>query len=163
MFGISLALLPIEKKIPLLSFLDSLTGALFQFVKIVMYFAPIAAGAAMSYSVAGMGVGSLLPVAKLIVTFYVAALAFILLVFVPVMLLTGISVREFVRAVGEPAAIGYATSSSEAALPLAMERMEEFGVPRWIVSFVIPSGYSFNMDGSSLYLSVAAIDRKSVV
>jgi proton glutamate symport protein len=78
-------------------------------------------------------------------------------VLVPVMLLTGISVREFVRAVGEPAAIGYATSSSEAALPLAMERMEEFGVPRWIVSFVIPSGYSFNMDGSSLYLSVAAI------
>jgi proton glutamate symport protein len=130
---------------------------LFQFVKIIMYFAPIAAGAAISYSIAGMGLSSLIPLAKLIVTFYAAALAFILLVLLPIILLTGIPLQAFIKAVGEPAAIGYATSSSEAALPLAIERMEEFGVPRWIVSFVIPSGYSFNMDGSSLYLSVAAI------
>jgi proton glutamate symport protein len=157
LFGISLALLPGERKAPLLSFLDSLTGALFQFVKIIMYFAPVAAGAAISYTVAGMGIGSLLPLAKLVITFYAAALAFILLVLLPIIVLTGIPLRRFLQAVSEPAAIGFATSASEAALPLAMERMEEFGVPRWIVSFVIPAGYSFNMDGSSVYLSVAAI------
>jgi proton glutamate symport protein len=157
LFGISLALLPDARKAPLLSFLDSLSGASFQFVKLIMYFAPIAAGAAMSYSIAGMGLSSLLPLVKLAATFYVAALAFILLVLLPIILITKIPLRPFIRAVGEPAAIGFATSSSEAALPLAMERMEEFGVPRRIVSFVIPAGYSFNMDGSSLYLSVAAI------
>jgi proton glutamate symport protein len=157
LFGIALALLPGERKAPMLSFLDSLTGALFQYVKIIMYFAPVAAGAAMAYSVAGIGIGALLPLLKLIATFYVAAVALIVLVLVPVMLFAGISVRGFVEAVSEPAAIGFATSSSEAALPLGMERMEEFGVPRWIVSFVMPAGYSFNMDGSSLYLSVGAI------
>ena len=157
LFGIALGLLPSERKASLLSFLDSLTGALFQYVKIIMYFAPVAAGAAMAYSVAGIGIGALLPLAKLIATFYVAAVALIVLVLVPVMLFAGILVRDFVRAVSEPAAIGFATSSSEAALPLGMERMEEFGVPRWIVSFVMPAGYSFNMDGSSLYLSVGAI------
>ena len=90
-------------------------------------------------------------------TFYGAVLAFVLLVLLPVILLTRIPLAKFLKAVSEPAAIGFATSTSEAALPLAMENMEEFGVPRWIVSFVIPSGYSFNMDGSSLYLSIAAI------
>jgi proton glutamate symport protein len=81
----------------------------------------------------------------------------VLLVFVPVLLLMRVPVRGFLRAVSEPAAIGFATSTSQSALPLAMERMEEFGVPRWVVSFVIPSGYSFNMDGASLYLSIASI------
>jgi len=156
-FGVALALLPDEKKAPLLTVLKSLTDAMFQFTKIIMYFAPIAAGAAMSYTVGSMGLNTLLPLAKLVGTFYGAVLAFVLLVFLPIILLTKIPLRGFLKAVGEPAAIGFATSTSEAALPLAMERMEEFGVPRWIVSFVIPSGYSFNMDGSSLYLSVAAI------
>jgi proton glutamate symport protein len=130
---------------------------MFQFTKIIMYFAPIAAGAAMSYTVGSMGLATLLPLAKLVATFYGAAAAFLLLVLLPVLLITRIPLRRFLGAVSEPAAIGFATSSSEAALPLAMENMEEFGVPRWIVSFVIPSGYSFNMDGSSLYLSIAAI------
>jgi proton glutamate symport protein len=157
LFGISLALLPTDRKAPLLSFLNSLTGTMFQFINIVMYFAPIAAGAAISYTVAGMGLGTLLPLAKLVATFYAAALAFILLVLLPIILLMRIPLRPFLQAVSEPAVIGFATSASEAALPLAMERMEEFGVPRWIVSFVIPAGYSFNMDGSSLYLAIAAI------
>jgi proton glutamate symport protein len=157
LFGIALALLSDDKKVPLLSLLTSLTDTMFQFTKLIMYFAPIAAGAAMSYTVGSMGLSTLLPLAKLVGTFYGALLAFLLLVLLPVILITRIPLRAFLRAVGEPAAIGFATSTSEAALPLAMERMEEFGVPRWIVAFVIPSGYSFNMDGSSLYLSIAAI------
>ena len=157
LFGIALALLPADKKAPMLALLQSLTDTMFQFTKIIMYFAPIAAGAAMSYTIGSTGLSTLLPLAKLVATFYVASLAFLLFVLLPIILLTGIPLRKFLTAVSEPAAIGFATSASETALPLAMERMEEFGVPRWIVSFVIPSGYSFNMDGASLYLSIAAI------
>jgi proton glutamate symport protein len=104
-----------------------------------------------------MGLATLLPLAKLVLTFYAALTAFCLFVLIPILLLFRIPMRRFVAAVGEPAAIGFATTTSEAALPLAMERMEEFGVPRWIVSFVIPLGYSFNMDGASVYLSMASI------
>ncbi len=128
---------------------------MFQMTKIIMYLAPLAAGAALSYTVGSMGISTLLPLAKLVATFYGAALALVALVFVPVMVMMRIPVRGFLQAV--PAAIGFATSASQSALPLAMERMEEFGVPRWVVSFVIPSGYSFNMDGASLYLSIASI------
>jgi len=157
LLGISLALLTEEKRAPLLRVLESLTAAIFQLTKIIMYMAPLAAGAALAYTVGSMGIGTLLPLAKLVATFYCAALALALLVFVPVLLLMRIPVLGFLKAVSEPAAIGFATSTSQSALPLAMERMEEFGVPRWIVSFVIPSGYSFNMDGASLYLSIASI------
>jgi proton glutamate symport protein len=156
-FGMALAMLSEEKKAPVLSLLKSLTDTMFQFTKIIMYFAPVAAGAAMAYTIGTMGLSSLLPLLKLVATFYGTIVAFLLLVLLPIVLLMKIPLRGFLKAVGEPAAIGFATSASEAALPLAMERMEEFGVPRWIVSFVIPAGYSFNMDGSSLYLSVAAI------
>jgi proton glutamate symport protein len=157
LFGIALALLPDEKKSPLVSLLKSLTDTMFQFTKIVMYFAPIAAGAAMASTIGSMGLHTLLPLAKLLATFYGAGIAFVLLVLLPIVLLAKLPLPSFLRAVSEPAAIAFATSTSEAALPLAMERMEEFGVPRWIVAFVIPSGYSFNMDGASLYLSIAAI------
>ena len=157
LFGVALALLSEEKRAPMLNLLNSLTAAMFQMTKLIMYFAPIAAGAALAYTVGSMGVGTLFPLAKLLITFYGAALALTLFVFVPVALLARVSVRGFANAVSEPAAIGFATSTSESALPLAMERIEEFGVPRWIVSFVIPSGYSFNMTGSSLYLSTASI------
>jgi proton glutamate symport protein len=122
-----------------------------------MLVAPIAAGAAMAYTVGSMGLLSLLPLVKLVGTYYGALAAFVLLVLVPILLAARISVRGFAAAIAEPAAIGFATTSSEAALPLAMERMEEFGVPRWIVSFVVPTGYSFNMTGSSVYLTMAAI------
>ncbi len=157
LLGTALALLPREKSQPLLTVLHSMTAAMFQFTKIIMYMAPVAAGAALAYTVGSMGIGTLLPLARLLGTFYGSIVAFALLVFLPILLLTRVPVRGFLKAVSEPAAIGFATSASESALPLAMERMEQFGVPRWVVSFVIPLGYSFNMDGGSLYLSVAAI------
>jgi len=157
LFGVALAMLPEAKRAPLLSLLQSLTETMFQITRLVMYFAPIAAGAAIAYTVGSMGVATLIPLAKLVATYYGALLVFVLFFLLPVMLLSRIPVRRFLAAAGEPVAIGFATSASEAALPLALERMEEFGVPRWIVSFVLPLGYSFNMDGSSVYLSIGAI------
>ena len=157
LFGAALATLPEAKRAPLLAVLQSLTETMFRITRIVMYIAPIAAGAAMAYTVGSMGLASLAPLARLVVTAYAAYIAFVLLVLAPILLVARIPVRRFAAAIAEPAALGFATTSSEAALPLAMERMEEFGVPRWIVSFVIPTGYSFNMTGSSIYLSVAAI------
>src|SRR5215469_1411153 len=157
LFGAALAMLPEPKRAPLVNVLQSLTDVMFRMTRIIMFIAPIAAGAAMAYTVGTSGVLLMLSLAELVATYYGAVLAFILLVLVPILMAGGISVRGFAAAIAEPAAIGFATTSSEAALPLAMERMEEFGVPRWIVSFVVPTGYSFNMTGSSLYLTMAAI------
>jgi proton glutamate symport protein len=157
LFGVALALLPEPRRTPLVTVLQSLTETMFGITRIVMLMAPLAAGAALAYAVGSMGVATLLPLVKLVVTYYAALAAFILFVLLPIMWFARVPIRRFVAAVGEPAAIGFATTTSEAALPLAMERMEEFGVPRWIVSFVIPTGYSFNMTGSSLYLSMAAL------
>jgi Na+/H+-dicarboxylate symporter len=157
LFGIALALLPDSKRAPLLPVLQALADTMFRLTRIVMLMAPVAAGAALAYTVGGMGLRAMLPLAKLGVTYYLALLAFTLLVQIPSLLLFRIPLRRFIAAVSEPASIGFATTTSEAALPLAMERMEEFGVPRWIVSFVIPTGYSFNMTGSSVYLSMAAV------
>jgi len=156
-FGIALARLPEPKRAPMLRVCQSLADVMLGMTRIVMYMAPIAAGAALAYTVGGMGIATLIPLLKLVGTFYAALAAFVLLVLVPILILSRIPLRAFAAAVGEPAAIGFATTTSEAALPLAMERMEAFGVPRWIVSFVIPAGYSFNLTGSSLYLSIAAI------
>ena len=111
----------------------------------------------MAYTVGHMGVGVLLPLGKLLLTGYGALLALLLLVFVPIAWMARLPLFRFAKAVAEPATIAFATSASEAALPRAMEQMEAFGVPRHIVAFVIPAGYSFNMDGSSLYLSLASI------
>ncbi len=157
LFGTALATLAESKRAPLVTVLQSLTEVMFRLTRIVMYMAPVAAGAALAFTVGSMGVMTLLPLMKLAVTYYAALVCFVLLVLVPALLIARIPLRRFWAAVAEPAAIGFATTTSEAALPLAMERMEEFGVPRWIVSFVIPTGYSFNMTGSSLYLSMAAI------
>jgi len=157
LFGVALATLPPPRRAPLVSVLQSLTETMFQLTRIVMYLAPLAAGASLAYAVGAMGMASLLPLLKLLITFYVALAAFVLLVLVPVTLLARLPLRRFLAAIAEPAAIGFATTTSEAALPLAMERMEAFGVPRWIVSFVIPTGYSFNMTGSSVYVSMAAL------
>ena len=157
LFGAALAMLPEQKRAPLVSVLQSLADVMFQLTRIIMYLAPLAAGAAIAYTVGKTGLATLLPLAKLVGTYYVALTAFVVLVLIPTMALFRVPLGKFVSAVGEPAALGFATTSSEAALPLAMERMEEFGVPRWIVSFVIPTGYSFNMTGGSVYLSMAAI------
>jgi proton glutamate symport protein len=157
LFGAALATLPAEKRRPLVTVLKSLTDTMFRMTRFIMVIAPLAAGAAMAYTVGSMGLLTLLPLIKLVGTYYGAIAAFILLVLVPILVLTRIPLRGFAIAIAEPAAIGFATTSSEAALPLGMERMEEFGVPRWIVSFVIPTGYSFNMTGSSLYLTMGAV------
>ncbi len=157
LFGTALATMPDAKRAPLVSVLQSLTETMFRLTRIITYMAPLAAGAAMAYTVGSMGLATLLPLVKLVVTYYAALIAFVLCAVVPSLLIARISFRGFLSAIAEPAALGFATTSSEAALPLAMERMEEFGVPRWIVSFVIPMGYSFNMTGGSVYLSMAAI------
>jgi proton glutamate symport protein len=157
LFGIALAMMAEPKRAPLVSVLQSLTEAMFKLTRIIMYIAPVAAGAAMAFTVGSMGLATLLPLLKLVITYYAALIAFVILAVVPSLLWAGVSLRGFATAIGEPAALGFATTSSEAALPLAMERMEEFGVPRWIVSFVIPLGYSFNMTGGSVYLSMAAL------
>ena len=154
--GTALATLPEAKRAPMVSVLQSLTETMFRLTRIIMVIAPIAAGAALAYTVGSMGLATLLPLGKLLVTCYVA-LGIFLVVLALILFFARIPIGRFAAAVAEPAALGFATTSSEAALPLAMERMEEFGVPRWIVSFVIPTGYSFNMTGSSIYLSMAAL------
>ena len=156
-FGISLALLSDEKRKPMLAFCDSLAETMFRFTRIVMLFAPIGVGAAIAYTVGRLGIGVLTNLLQLIVTFYVAVFAFVILVLVPVALIAKVPIRRFAEAVAEPVSIAFATTSSEAALPRAMLAMERIGVPRQIVAFVIPTGYSFNLDGSTLYLSLAAI------
>ncbi len=157
LFGIALTLVPEKTRQPMLAFAESLAQTMFKFTNIVMYYAPIGVGAAMAYTVGHMGISVLLPLGKLVLTAYGALLAFPLLVLLPIVLLARIPLGRFLKYVAEPATIAFATSTSEAALPRAMEAMEEFGVPRQIVAFVIPAGYSFNLDGSTLYLALASI------
>lgn len=157
LFGIALALLPEAKRAPMLKFCESLSATMFSFTNLVMYFAPVGVGAAIAYTVGHMGIGVLLPLGKLLLTGYAALAAFLLLVLLPIATLARISLPQFLRAVAEPATIAFATSTSEAALPRAMEAMEAFGVPRRIVAFVISAGYSFNLDGSSVYLALASV------
>jgi proton glutamate symport protein len=157
LFGISLALLPEAKRRPLLRLAESLSETMFRFTKIVMYFAPVGVGSAIAYTVGHMGLGILGNLLLLLLTLYLALVAFVILVLLPVALLARVPLRRFVLAIAEPVSIAFATTSSEAALPLAMERMEELGVPRPLVAFVMPTGYSFNLDGSTLYLALASV------
>jgi proton glutamate symport protein len=130
---------------------------MFKFTNIIMMFAPFAVFAAIAYSVGHMGLDVLVNLFELLATLYAALLVFLIFVFLPIMLVLKIPVRKFIKAVAEPATIAFATTSSESALPRAMENMEEFGIPRKIVAFVIPTGYSFNLDGTTLYLAMASI------
>ncbi len=156
-FAVGLAMISETKRRPMLAFCESLAETMFKFTNIVMYMAPIGVGAAVAYTVAHTGIGVFGSLLKLLLTLYVALIVFVLAVLLPTALVFGVPLRRFARAVAEPVTIAFATSSSEAALPRAMEAMEAIGVPRQIVAFVIPTGYSFNLTGSSLYLSVAAI------
>lgn len=156
-FGIALATLSEEKRGPVLRLCESLSEVMFRFTNVVMYFAPIGVGAAMAYTVGHMGLGVLVNLGKLLLTLYGALALFGVLVLLPAALLFRVPVARFLAAVAEPATIAFATSTSEAALPRAMESMEALGVPRRVVAFVIPAGYSFNLDGSTLYLAVASI------
>ena len=156
-FGIGLAMVPEEKRRPLLAVTGSLAETMFAFTRVVMLCAPIGVGAAIAYTVAQMGVGILVNLLQLIATFYAAVVVFVFAVLWPVALMARVPIRRFLRAVAEPVSIAFATTSSEAALPRAMEAMERFGVSRQIVAFVMPLGYSFNLDGSTLYLSLTAM------
>jgi proton glutamate symport protein len=157
LFGIALAMVREERRRPLLNLAESLAETMFKFTNLVMYMAPLGVGAAIAYTVASTGMGILLNLAKLLLTLYVALLVFILGVLMPVARLVRVPLKKFIVAVAEPFSIAFGTASSEAALPRAMEAMEALGVPRPVVAFVMPTGYSFNLDGSTLYLSLAAI------
>jgi proton glutamate symport protein len=146
-----------EKGKPIIRGMESLSQVMFKFTNYVMMFAPIGVGAAMAHTVGTQGLGVLVNLGKLILSLYLALIIFIVLVFGLVMLIARVPFRQFVRAVREPAALAFATTSSESALPKAMESMERFGVPRHIVGFVMPTGYSFNLDGSTLYLAMASV------
>ncbi|MBE9461108.1 dicarboxylate/amino acid:cation symporter [Dyadobacter subterraneus] len=157
LFGISLALIPAAKKEKFVAGIETLAEVMFKFTKIIMLFAPIGVGAAIAETVGHMGIDVLKNLALMLATLYCALAAFILLVFVPIMLFARIPIIKFVKNIFEPVSIAFATTSSESALPKAMEKMEKFGVPRQIVSFVMPTGYSFNLDGSTLYLALATV------
>src|SRR5213593_4837638 len=146
-----------EKGKPIIRAMDSLSQIMFKFTNYVMLFAPIGVGAAMAHTIGTQGLGVLVNLAKLIGSLYLALVIFILSVFGLVIWVARIPVRQFVRAVREPAALAFATTSSESALPKAMESMERFGVPPHIVGFVMPTGYSFNLTGSTLYLAMASV------
>jgi proton glutamate symport protein len=157
LFGIALAMVREERRRPLIALAESLTETMFKFTNLVMYMAPLGVGAAIAYTVATTGTGILFNLAKLLLTLYAALLIFILGVLFPVALLVRVPLKKFIAAVAEPVSIAFGTASSEAALPRAMEAMEAIGVPRPVVAFVMPTGYSFNLTGSTLYLSLAAI------
>jgi proton glutamate symport protein len=156
-FGIAVAMINDKYKNPMLRFTESLAETMFKFTQLIMYFAPFAVFAAIAYSIGHMGLDILFNLFKLLATLYVSLVVFLLGVLLPVALLFKIPLRRFIKAVSEPVVLAFATTSSESALPIAMERMEEFGVPRKIVAFVMPTGYSFNLDGTTLYLSLATI------
>lgn len=156
-FGIGLAMLPENKKRPMLEVTESLAETMFKFTNIIMYFAPFGVGAAIAHATAELGTDILVALFRLLLTLYCALLAFGFIVFGGVMLIFRIPVKQFYKAVKEPVSIAFATTSSESALPKAMENMERLGVPRKIVAFVLPTGYTFNLDGTTLYLSLAAV------
>ncbi len=158
LFAMGLTQVRGRSKETMLGFCEAVADVMFKFTGIVMKFAPIAVAAALAVTVGQPGgLGKLKSLALVVVTLYVALVVFGLFVLYPVARLARVPIGAFIAAVKEPALIAFSTASSEAALPKAMERMEALGVPRRIVAFVMPTGYSFNLDGSTLYLSVAAI------
>ncbi len=156
LFAVALNLVGAKGR-PIVAFCESLAETMFRFTDLVMRYAPIGVGCAMAYTVGHGGLAVLVNLGKLVGTLYLALFVLIAFVFVPVALAFKVPLRKFVRVVREPAAIAFSTTSSEAALPRAMEALERLGVPRHIVALVLPLGYSFNLDGSSLYISLAAI------
>src|SRR5258708_5682129 len=153
LFAMALILVPDSKRRPMLAFAESLSETMFKFTNLVMYAAPIGVFGAVAYTVGHLGLGVLLPLLKLLATMYVALTFFIVCVLLPIVIWARIPLKRFIDTLVEPVTLGFATASSEATLPSAIERMELFGVPRQIVAFVLPTGYNFNMDGASLYQS----------
>ncbi|NGM61316.1 cation:dicarboxylase symporter family transporter [Sphingobacterium sp. SGG-5] len=157
LFGIALIMVPVATRKLLIDFTESLSVTMFKFTNMIMYFAPVGVGAAMAYTVGHMGLGVLFNLFELLITLYIALIAFLLLVLLPIAWIIKLPIKKFIKAVSEPVSIAFATTSSEAALPRAMEAMVSIGVPRKIVAFVMPTGYSFNLDGTTLYLSLASV------
>jgi proton glutamate symport protein len=146
-----------EKGKPVLQLCESISEVMFKFTNYVMHFAPWGVGAAMAVTVGKNGPEVLKNLAMLIGTLYAALLVFIVVVLGSVAAIIRLPVRRFLTLVKEPLLLAFTTTSSESAFPKALENMEKLGVPKRIVSFVLPMGYSFNLDGSTLYLSLAAM------
>ncbi|MFN2400583.1 MAG: dicarboxylate/amino acid:cation symporter [Gemmatimonadaceae bacterium] len=157
LFAVALSQIRGAPKEFMLNACGALADVMFKFTGIVMKYAPIGIGAAIAVTVGHSGLGVLINLGKLILTLYGALIVFVLLVLLPVALMARVPLKKFFAAVKEPALIAFSTTSSEAALPRAMQAMESIGVPRRIVAFVMPTGYSFNLDGTTLYLAVASI------
>jgi proton glutamate symport protein len=157
LFAIALSQVRGRPKEVMLGFCEALAEIMFKFTAIIMRFAPIGIGAAMGVTVGHSGVSVLKNLAMLIATLYGALIVFLLVVLLPVALIARVPIKRFLQAVRQPALIAFSTTSSEAALPRAMQAMEAIGVPRRIVAFVMPTGYSFNLDGTTLYLALASV------
>ena len=156
-FGLALSQLTGRHRETMIDVCESLSETMFKFTGMVMKFAPFGVGAAMANTVSHSGIDVLLNLGKLVLTLYGTLFAFFALVFVPIMLVFRIPIIRFAKAVREPALIAFTTTSSDAALPDALQNMVKFGVPKRIVSFVLPLGYSVNLDGSTLYLALASV------
>ena len=146
-----------DKSKPIVEWCESLAEVMFQYTRYVMMLAPIGVGAAIAVTVGAKGLGVLFTLGKLLLTMYAALIFFVVFVLGAVIVICRIPLGRFIQAVKEPWLIAFSTASSEAALPKALENMEKFGVPKHIVSFVLPTGYSFNLDGTTLYLSGASV------
>ena len=156
LFGSACAALGAKAR-PVVDFAASLAEVMFKYTKYVMYSAPFGVAGAMAYTVATNGTSVLVSLGKLVVTLYATQILFVCGVLLPIVVLLRIPLKRFFHAAREPFVIAFSTASSESALPLALENMQRFGVPRHIVGFVLPTGYSFNLDGSTLYLAVASV------
>jgi len=157
LFGVATAMISENHRRPIILFVESLSEVMFKFTSLIMYLAPLAVGCAIAYTVGHMGLGILVNLIKLLLTLYAALLFFLVAVLFPVALLIKLPIKKFLHAIAEPVSIAFATTSSESALPKAMKAMEHIGVPRKIVAFVMPMGYSFNLDGTTLYLALASV------
>ncbi len=156
-FGVALTRVSGKPKQTVLDFFEGISAVMFKFTGLVMCLAPLGVGAAIASTVGQNGLGILVNLGKLVLALYGALAVFVLCVLVPVMWITRIPVGRFFRTVREPALLAFSTATSEAALPDALRLMEKFGVPKRIVAFVLPAGYSFNLDGSTLYLALASV------
>jgi len=155
-FGIALAAMGASGR-PVVAVLDAVAQVMFKVTSYVMLFAPVGVFAAVAATVGGRGLGILLTLGKLVAVYYAGLVVFVLVVVVGVSSMIRVPFWTFARAIREPFLIAFTTASSEAALPKSLEVMEKFGVPKAIVAFVLPLGYSFNLDGSTLYLSLASV------
>jgi proton glutamate symport protein len=156
LFGGACAAIGAKAK-PMVDFAHSLSEVMFKYTAYVMYLAPVGVAAAIAVPVATKGIGVLTVLGKLVVTAIAAQVIFVVFVLGAVVLLCRIPLKRFVKSVREPFLIAFSTASSEAALPKALQNMEKFGVPKHIVAFVLPTGYSFNLDGSTLHLSLSSV------